>query len=175
MRRTHLIAALSALVIVVAAVLIRRHRRDRMTAGIGNMEISGNNPVWWVGSAATGGLFATDPVTPQQLAPYMPQFNRRYQQEAARQRQAEAVADVLRAEAARGKKDKFDTGGICNEEWDPAAVAELQGLGAAQAVARPAEATVRLENAVGHKPVDLEDHTPSAKATRMLMYGGLAT
>jgi hypothetical protein len=170
-----------------------RGKNGFLTPGIGNFEIPGMNPIWWRGSMATGGLFERDPVTPQQMAAYEPRFRRDVQRRMARQRQWNALKQAL---GRKKKKEKMhnppcsraefqsvdDEGNaICLEPgeawtsgcvagWDPAAVAETEGLSAAGGLDdtdSPGEDRIRSAvNAV----YDTEDGQTEAQIAEMYEY-----
>jgi hypothetical protein len=54
------------------------------TPGIGNFELAGNNPIWWLGGmdAGSGGSLSND-VTPAQMGVYVPTLNRSVQRKMA--------------------------------------------------------------------------------------------
>jgi hypothetical protein len=169
--RTAVVMAVLTILIVVLIVKTKiykahldecRGKNGFLTPGIGNFEIAGMNPLWWYGSAATGGLFANDPVTPQQMSVYEPRFRRSVQRRAALQKQLSQMATAAAKAAAKSPARKEgwhnppcdsrreyqtvnDEGneiclspaesygiGGCGAGWSPAAVAESQGLYVAQ-------------------------------------------
>ncbi|MDE2097439.1 MAG: hypothetical protein KGL39_09360 [Patescibacteria group bacterium] len=100
-------------------------KESRMTAGIGNFEIPGENPVWYPGSVNAGEWGSMDsPLTPQQLGVFLPQYNRDYQ-----------IAMAKHAASREGMASGAD-GGACGGGWEPAAIAEAQGLEVAQGLER---------------------------------------
>lgn len=202
--RTAVVLAVLTVLIIVLVVKTKiykaqwdecRGKNGFLTPGIGNFEIPGMNPLWWYGSAATGGLFEHDPVTPQQMSVYEPRFRRSVQRRMARQRQLNA----LKAAAAGKKKEKMhnppcsraefqsvdDEGNaICLEPgeawtsgcvagWDPAAVAETEGLSAAGGLDEQSMVAENRLVEAANAVYDTEDGLTEAQIAELYEYDGI--
>lgn len=199
-RPSHAALVMGALAVLIVVLVLKAEKwktlfeecalkRGFLTAGVGNFEMAGNSPLWWMGNGDAGmGGSVGRASTPQELAAYMPQFRRSVQKRAIRAKAAAAaaldadhrkklaqtlgeghVADhMLVGKAGVGVAGPAGpaTGG-CARPWEPAAVAEVEGLTAAQAMDTPAEATRTLNRVIGGTVNDTQEDTTTAEIARM--------